>query len=172
VLHTIFDGSSNPKVLAAAAHALGRLGGDAELDALIQASQPSDGRRIAAIEGLGECKRIESAKHLASLLASADEASAEAIAGALGTVGSSWAWKAMGPSAAATGLKVRELAARALLPAFVRYRGDLRATMRKGLLMVEHPVTVDLISKARSGADADTASALDQLKTRLEKQSR
>jgi hypothetical protein len=42
--------------------------------------------------------------------------------------------------------------------------------MRKGLLMVEHPVTLDLIAKARAGADADTTAALDQLKTRLDKQ--
>jgi hypothetical protein len=170
VLQAIFDGSSDPKVVAAAARAMGRLGGDVQLAALIQATQASDGRRFAAIGGLGECKRLESAKHLASLLPGADDASADVIAGALGNVGASWAWKAMGPSAAATGLEVRGVVARALMPGFLRSRGELRTRMRKGLLMVEHPVTLDLIANARAGADADTTAALDQLKTRLDKQ--
>jgi len=167
VLRAIFDGAASPRVLSAAARAMGRLGGDAELAVLVEASD-GDTRSLAAIQGLGECKRIESAKRLAALLARADEPRAAEIGAALGKVGSSWAWRAMGPRAAATALAVREVAARALVQGFVRHRGA-RAELEKALGRVAHPATLDLVSRAQSDADVETATALRGLGLRLDR---
>ena len=169
VLRAIFaGGSANAQVLRAAAVGMGQLGGDAELSALIKHSAAGDPLRAAAIEGLGNCRRLESAKHLASLLRTAsDEVSAELLGKAIGRVASSWAWKAMGPAAEQEGIAVREVAAKALVAGFVRFGGQARAEMRRGLLMAEHRETPELLAKARPSVDAKTASELDSLSAQL-----
>lgn len=174
VLRAAFDGAQHPKVQRAAAEAMGRLCGDAELASLtklaVAAGTADSGRRLAAIAGLGECKRVESAKHLAALLPAAqDEATAQAVAAALGSVGSSWAWKAMGPQAQATGDKVREIAATALVGGFVRQGGAARLSTEKALLLVEHPSTHELIARAKPSADVETRAALEALEKRVAK---
>jgi hypothetical protein len=169
VLRAIFEGGSkSAPVLKSAAMAMGRLCSDAELPVLVKRSAAGDALRVPAIYGLGQCKRVDSAKHLAGLLAAGpDSATAEALGEALGTVASSWAWKAMGASAEAEGAAVREIAAKALVPAFVRYGGEARAQMRKAILLTEHKVTVELIAKARPAADAQIAAELDALSAQI-----
>lgn len=171
VLRAVFEGAgARAPVQKAAAEAMGQLCGDAELASLTRHTAASDALRIPAIQGLGQCRRLESAKHLAGMLsAGADDATTTALAGALGTVGSSWAWKAMGPSAEATGMAVREIAAKALVAGFVKHTGEPRAQMRQALRVVEHKGTLELIAKARPAADAETTVALDALTKQLSK---
>jgi hypothetical protein len=169
VLHAAFEGASKePVVQHAAAEALGRLCGDAELALLIKHTASGDALAEASTHGLGQCKRVESANHLAALLAGApDDAAAEIAAGALGQVGSSWAWSAMGPAAEATGLAVREIATRALVDAFPRRGGAARARIGKAMLLVEHPLLPALLEKARASATPDVQVAFTALQKQL-----
>jgi hypothetical protein len=165
VLRAVFEGSGKTApVLKAAAIAMGRLCGDADLALLTKRSLAGDALRIPAIHGLGHCMRAASAKHLAGLLAaSPDDATAEVLGEALGTVASSWAWKTLGPAAEAEGASVREIAAKALVAGFVRHGGEARAQIKRALLMTEHKATPELIAKVRPSADAATAAELDKL---------
>lgn len=165
VLGAVFEsGASAPRIAHAAAMALGRLCGDAELGLLAKHIEAGDARRLAAIHGLGECKRVESVDKLATLLAmETDAATIEALASALGAVGSSWAWKAMGPQSEARGLAVRKAAATALVAAFARRPGETRASLGRAVRAVEHPETGALIERARIGAGAEAKAALDRL---------
>lgn len=173
VLRAVFEGGSgNAEVLRAAGIAMGQLCGDAELALLIKRSAAGDALRAPAIAGLGSCRKVESAKHLATLLKDADEASAEPIAKALGRVASSWAWKTMGPAAEKDAAVVRELAAKALVSGFVRFGGEARAEMGRAILMTEHKATPELIAKARSSADAKTAADLDALAQKISRVSK
>jgi hypothetical protein len=163
VFSAIFEGKNKPaEVLRAAAEAMGRLCSDTELSALKKHTAASDALRPHALRGLGECRRKESAEHLATLLATADAASAESIADALGRAASSWAWKAMGAKSEATAKLVQATAAKALVAAFVKHK-DARSSLKKALRSVESPDAPALISAARSTADSDAQSALDTL---------
>ena len=169
VLHAVFesDGLRAP-VIGAAARALGRLGGDAELALLTKHTAAGDARRMAAIEGLGQLRRIEAAQYLADLLqGSNDDATAAAISDALGKLGSSWAWKALGAGAAARGLATREVCARALVGGLVRNQGAARTAARDGLVMVEHPSTGGMLQSARGTASPDAVRAIDEVGPRL-----
>ncbi len=171
VVGAIFEaGSLRPGVRLAAARAAGRLGGDAELTLLTGHAKTGDPLELAAIHGLGEMMRLEAAKHVAQILASTKDAKvAAAAATALGTLGSSWAWKSLGPKAQATGLEVRKVCASALTPRAVRGNAALRTAASEALLMVEHPDTLDLIRAQRSVKGTD-ARAVDGLIARVERQ--
>jgi hypothetical protein len=168
VYKAIFEGKNkSAEVLRAAAEAMGRLCGDADLATLKRHTAAGDALQAHAIRGLAQCRRKESAEHLASLLASAsDAASAAPIADALGLVASSWAWKAMGAKVATTAKEVQEIAAKALVTAFVKHK-DARDTAKKSLRLVESPDASTLIAAARTKADADTQTALDTLAKQL-----
>ncbi|UQA56396.1 hypothetical protein [Polyangium aurulentum] len=169
VLRVAFERSAaGSRVERAAAEAMGRLCGDAELSTLVARSAAGQERRLAAIGGLGECKRTESAKQLAQIAAGSEEAAAEAAIGALGRVGSSWAWQALGREAEAQGEAVRSIAARGLVDAFVAHRrAEARAEVQKAILLVEHPAALDAIDRARGRADQETVIALDALRARV-----
>lgn len=163
-------GSKEPAVLRAAAVALGRLCGDAELATLTRHTSAADALRPSAIEGLGECRRAESANHLAGLLASAkDDAAAEPIARALGVLGSSWAWKAMGAPAAARGLAVREIAARALVSAYAKRGVAARGELGRAVVMVDHPLTPELLKGAAATASPEAKVSIERLRGEIEK---
>ncbi len=165
VLSAVFvspDVSSAVRV--AAGHALGRLGGDDDLALLEKLEAAGDAFQLAAIGGLGECRRTEAAKDIASLIdTTQDDATAKALAKAAGGLGSSWAWKTLGASAEKTGLEVRETLAKSLVPAFARWHDETRTGMSKAILMLDHPALPDLISKERAKADSDTQRDLDAL---------
>ncbi|MBI3203777.1 MAG: hypothetical protein HYZ29_19715 [Myxococcales bacterium] len=171
VVGAIFEASAlRPGVRLAAARAAGRLGGDAELALLTGHAKSGDPLELAAIHGLGEMMRLEAAKHVAQILGSTKDAKvAEAAATALGTLGSSWAWKSLGPKAQATGLEVRKVCASALAPRAVRGNAGQRVAASDALLMVEHPDTLDLIRAQRSIKGTD-ARAVDGLIARVERQ--
>jgi hypothetical protein len=169
VLRAAFErsGAGSP-VERAAAEAMGRLCGDAELATLVTQSAAGQARRLAAIAGLGQCKRTESAKQLAQIAKGSDDAASDAAVKALGTVGSSWSWQALGKAAEAEGEAVRAIAAQGLVEAFARQtRAEARAEVQKAIMLVEHPATLGAIERARSGADQATVIALDGLRTRL-----
>ncbi|MBK7580100.1 MAG: hypothetical protein IPI67_07820 [Myxococcales bacterium] len=171
VVIAIFEsGNVRNGVRLAAARAAGRLGGDAELKALTSHAKSGDPLELAAIHGLGEMMRLESAKHVAKVLATTkDVAVAEAAATALGSLGSSWAWKSLGPKAAATGLQVRTVCADALVPRYARAKGNLRTLAGESVILVEHPQTLDLLQSERAAAGADV-KAVDALIAKVERQ--
>lgn len=173
VVNAIFEAPGlRPAVRMAAARAAGRLGGDAELALLTQHAKSGDSLELAAIHGLGEMMRLESAKHVAQILATTkDAAVAEAAATALGTLGSSWAWKSLGPKAEATGLEVRKVCANALVPRAARGKANLRVAASDAVLMVDHPATLDLLRSARSVSGSDV-KAVDVLIGKIERQRR
>jgi hypothetical protein len=165
------SGTKDAVVLRSAAEAMGRLCGDAELASLVKHTAAGDDLREAAIHGLGQCKRAEGAKQLAAILGSGpDAATAEIVAYSLGLAGSSWGWKALGPSAEAQGLAVREIAARALFAAYPSYSGETRAIIERAILMVEHPLSSTLLGEARRGASPEVDAALVALQKRLDRQ--
>jgi len=168
VFTAIFESKNKPvEVLRAAAEAMGKLCTDSELGSLKKHTAASDTLRLHAVRGLGECRRKESAEHLATLLGSAtDAATADAVADALGAVASTWAWKALGPKADATAKAVQAIAAKALVPAFAKHK-DARSAVKKALRLVESPDAADLITAARASADADAKVALDALAKQL-----
>jgi len=171
VVGAIFESSSiRPAVRLAAARAAGRIGGDAELKLLTGHAKSGDPLELAAVHGLGEMLRLEAAKHVAQILATTkDSAVAEAAATALGTIGSSWAWKSRGPKAAATALEVRKVCADALVPRYGRAKGALRTLVGESVLVVEHPETLDLLRAQRSQAGVDV-KAVDGLIAKVERQ--
>lgn len=153
-------------VKLAAGRALGRLGGDAELALLKKHAVKGDALLLAAIAGLGELRRKESAAHLASLLAAGVET--DAVAEAMGQLGSSWAWRTLGPKAAPTGLEIRKVLAQALVPGY-RKSPKSRAALGEAILMVDHPSTVALLESERAVAGKH-AAAIDAMITRVERQ--
>jgi len=145
-----------------AALALGRLGDEEAFAVLAKHTATGDPRRLAAIAGLGQSRRLDGAQHLAALGTSERDAGAlVAIAHALGIAASSWAWQAMGSDAADLGLAVRTTAAKALVDLFVRHAGDVRVQAGKSLLMAEHKDTRELLLGARRKVDATTAAEID-----------
>jgi len=173
VVGAIFESSAvHSGVRFAAARAAGRLGGDAELKLLAAHAKSGDPLELAAIHGLGEMMRLEAATHVAQVLATTkDPAVAEAAATALGTLGSSWAWKSLGPKAAATGLEVRKVCADSLVPRYARSKGTLRVAAGEAVMIVDHPETLDLLRSQRSLSGADV-KAVDSLIARVERQRR
>lgn len=175
VLKAVFEQGAED-VRGEAAEALGRLGGDAELAVLTQHSVAGDPLRLAALQGLGECKRLAAAKVLATQLAGHPDETATAITvRSLGNVASSWAWKAMVQGKKATeaeGLQVRTTAAQALVPAFAWASEANREEIAQALQMAQHPQSAAWLAAAKTGADAATARAYEALAARLAKHSR
>jgi hypothetical protein len=167
VLFAAFDNAAHPVEQEAAGEAIGRLCDDASLAKLDGALAGQ--KRNAAIAGLGQCRRVEAVQELADLLdAASDPTEAARIAEALGMLGSSWAWRALGADRAAEGLEVRRIAAAALVRGFVRFGGEARKSHSEGLTMVELPELRTVAAVERAGADAAAEQELDELVARLE----
>ena len=176
VLKSVFEQSSDPALRNEAAQGLGRLGRDAELAVLGQHLGAQDPLRLAAIEGLGECKRLEAAQKLANVLNShPEDATSAIVARALGHVASSWAWEALARTKKATpeqALVVRTEAAKALAAAYAWAGVKTREEIAHALHMAEHPNTQALLAQARASADSRTAPAYDALAARLARRMR
>ncbi len=178
VFKAVLEGSStDPHVLRAAAEGLGILCGKADLATLKKHTGEQDPLKIAAIHGLGQCRTlesaVESAKHLASLLASTqDTDTAEAVAHALGSIGSPSAWASLGPAAETTGQSVRAIAADALFQGFVSRQDSARLRIQKSILIISPPDADERIQRARGQAPADSLKALDALQRQLNRRRR
>lgn len=157
----------------ASADALGRLGTDEAFTALVTALESAGGgaggeRVHALLAGVGSSRRVDGVKLLAKRLdAHPDAATAKALAKSLGTAGNAWAWKTL--SSRASEATVRELAARALVKAYLAYPGEARMAASNALLVVDDVHTPSLIADARRAASADQAAALDELAARFAK---
>jgi hypothetical protein len=157
----------------ASADALGRIGTDEAFGALVAALESADaagaasGERVQALLlGVGSSRRIDGATLLAKRLdAHPDPATAKAAAKALGTAGNAWAWKTLA-SRTDEGA-VREIAARALVKAYVGYAGEARTAASNALMVVDDVHTAALVTEARRTASADQTAALDELTARL-----
>ncbi len=153
-----------------AADALGRLGGDAEARALIDLASADNPRQLAAISGLGECRRVDAAAALASLLGKHPQGEQLAmVADSLGRVASAWGWQAMGAGKAAMGLEVRTIAAKAAVQALATYSDATGLEqVRQALWMAEHPETVAMLQAGGQNAAADVRLRLEALARRYQ----
>jgi hypothetical protein len=153
-------------VLRTAAESMGDLCDDASFG-ILEASLAGK-KRAAAIEGLGHCKGVASAKLLASMLDKASAGDAERIAHALGRLSASWAWRALrssggGEARHAEGLEVRAIASAALVRAFVRFDGEAQRNAHVALSMAQHPNIRAIASQHRGAPAAAVAEALDRV---------
>ncbi|MDD5306994.1 MAG: HEAT repeat domain-containing protein [Deltaproteobacteria bacterium] len=169
VLEAILDGGPPEyEIDRAAAQALARIGSDEAAGKLIAMARAPGPKRLAALTGIGDCRRAAVAEALANLLARhpAPEV-AGVIARSLGDVGNSWAWRTAVVAASGEEEATRATAARALVSAFAVYDGQARRLIGKAVLVVDHPSTPALIEAARAGAPADAAAELDRLAERF-----
>ncbi len=175
VLTAVFEASAKkPRIALAAAIGLGRLCRAEEATLLETHAAKAGALQIAAISGLGYCRRESSALKLAEILASSKDAGVmEAAAKALGVIGSSWAWKAASKAgSSSSGEQVRAIAAKALVSGFARVSEEARAPFQAALMMVDHESTKAWILNAKVNADTRTSEALDKLLLRVERASR
>jgi HEAT repeat protein len=156
------------EVTRAAAEALGRLGDDAAARFLVHHSRTGPHAQ-AVLSGMGACRRAAVALRLAEAAAASESPEqAHRLVRALGEVGNSWAWQTPAVRAfAAEESRVREVAAAALVAAFVRFDGEVRQEASNALLVVDAPQTPALVAKARQKADPETSAALNALVERL-----
>ncbi|MBM4359890.1 MAG: hypothetical protein FJ096_17440 [Deltaproteobacteria bacterium] len=144
------------------ATALGKLCDAASFERLT-GSLRDGARRGAAIDGLGECRTVDAARTLSAELARATSAEeSAAIARALGNLGASWAWRALGASRQAEGKEARAIIATALVRSYPETRGESRVRHRAALAMLDASglrVAVD----ANRPSDASLARELDEL---------
>ena len=170
VLHAAFATAPSAVLARSAADALGRLGGDAEL-AILEGNARSGAKQLAAIGGLGECKRVDAAKVLGSLLAtSKDPVLTTAIANAAGRVASAWAWQAIVrsvPSKAAESLDIRTLMARAVAEALlVTTEAGAVEELTQALQMTEHPQMAAILAEVRARGDKAAMTRVDTAASR------
>ncbi len=171
VLEAVLDQPTvEPEVTRAAAEALGRVGTDRAVTKLITLSSKPGPKQQAVIRGMGDCRRLPIAQHLASLLRKQPEgALALQIVKSLGGVGNAWAWQTP-PVRASEEEATRALSARTLVQAFVRYDGEVREAATKALLLIDHPSTSSLVSVERQRATTEgVREQLDRLAQRLAK---
>lgn len=153
-------------VTRAAAQALGKLGTDRAVAALLSRAA-ADGELARAVElGLGDCRRAAVAEHLARAVNRVGETPARRLLliRALGRLASSWVL------AMPTGLPVpteagaiRSAAARGLVQAWVGASGDVRQHAEDALRTIDAPETLVLLDAKR----AMDPSAVDALKATL-----
>lgn len=170
VLERELASATEPRLVRAAATALARVGTDGAVDVLERAlatTRPDDApRERALLEGLHDCRRTRAAALLAARLdATRDEATAKVLARSLGGAANAWAWLALADRTELA--PTRDVAAGALLRAYVARRGEAREAAAKALLVVDAPDMPARIARARAQADADAAGALDALSARL-----
>lgn len=166
----ILDGrESRPELLRATVESLGKLETDQAAAKLIALSKTDGPKRDAALAGMGQCRRPAVARALSDALdARPDELTAKTLARALGDIGNAWAWKAQ-KDPRSEEAETRELAAKALLRAYLAYEGEARQAASNALLVVDAPVTPALISTAKKGANEKQLAALETLSQRWAK---
>ncbi len=150
-----FSGSSDHRLVRAAAQGLGRLCDQGSFETLASHLADAGDLALAAISGLGQCREERSVALLAARLANtSDPMAMKDIADALGQAASSWAWVAMGPTRADEGARARHLAAEALLGAYVRAPALARETIAESLVMTDDPSVPAALTDQRFAAIA------------------
>ena len=133
----VFESSADSRVSQAAADGLGRLCEAGGFATLASAARTSGRHASNAWTALGLCRTEASATLLAGRLDSAsDSDDVRTLADALGSLGSTWAWQAMGEATRPEGARVRQVASAALHSALARVEGSTATTVREALRMV------------------------------------
>jgi RNase P/RNase MRP subunit POP5 len=157
-------------VLRASAEALGRLGTDTAAARLVSLSEGDGDRREAVLWGMGTCRRTAVAQALADALHTGPPVVlAKRIVQSLGEVGNAWAWRTLPASARQEEREVRELAAQALLDAYLSFDGEVRQAASNALMVVDFSGTPALIRDAREDRSAAELALLDALAARFAK---
>jgi hypothetical protein len=173
VVEAAFANAKHAKVMSTAAEAVGALCMVNKAEVKVLQKALSTSKRSAAIVGLGNCRTVEAAQILATELDSAKtEAEADHIARALGTVSSSWAWRAMGTKSQVEGLNTRRIASEALVRSFVRFRTAGREGARVGITMAQHPDIRSIADLNRGAASHAVLGKLGRLVDRVEKRAK
>lgn len=168
VLSTIVESDDEEvDTVRTASEALARIGTDDAADELVSTLRVAPPERARAIvAGMGECRRLRVTQAIADRLSTTkDEATARVAARALGRAGNAWAWQTASDRTEET--PIREAAARALVAAYVRERGEGRDAASNALMVVDSPQTPGLITAAKGGASDETVRALDKLAARF-----
>ncbi len=153
----------DPRRTRAGAAALGRLGDDAAVAALLDlaARAPED---LALLAGLGECRRLPVAEYLVQALAAGPDAErARVLARALRDVAAARVWQTPAVRASGEGDAVRALAVDALLAAAVAASPALRDELARALVAIDHPETAARLAAARSRVAPQLRTELDAL---------
>lgn len=174
VLRAAMESAKSDGIVARyAAEGLGLLCDKVGAGSLTAHTGAGDALRIAAIHGLGECRTLESANHLAALVhPGMDDTTARALGVALGRLASPGAWRSLGPSATKTGEAVRAVVADALFAGYVANTGDARLHFHKGILIATPDDVTQRIERARLGADKELSPLLDRLTRQLARRQR
>ncbi|MCC6647553.1 MAG: hypothetical protein IT374_18535 [Polyangiaceae bacterium] len=167
VLVAALDRATDPRLARTAAAALGALGTDEAIDALLaRTSSP------AAIAGLGAARRARATGALAAMLDGADDITAVHIMDALGDAANEWAWQTSKVAASGERDAVVGVAAAALARSFVLRRGDARARAAKALRLAGAGEAVPALRVARDGAAGEARDAAGRLLAELTRQAR
>ncbi len=154
----------------AAGRAIGQLRSETAISALTSAASDANARE-AAVVGLGEARRVIATAYLASVLEGErqDTPLLRASLKALGQAGSSWAWDTLGGATTGEGDQVRQLAAKALLEAWMRLAGEAREEAVVAMSMTEYRELPTMIAalKGNKGADVEAISRLHARVQRL-----
>jgi hypothetical protein len=156
-------------VIRTAARGLARLRTETAAKTLSSLARSDDAKRRRAVLGaIGECRRLEVARTLASILRmTKDETDRGLIVTALGQVGNLWAWRTLGGADTGEGAATRLAALEALIEAYPRLSAPERERAAKAVLLVGHRATRARIAAARGRASREHAAALDQLARRI-----
>ena len=155
-------------VLQAAVSGLGQLETEEAAAKLVALSKSQGARRDAALAAMGNCRRLPVAQALVEALEARpiDVIEARRIVASLGDVGSVAAWKTPAVKHRAEEGAIRNLAADALVRAFVDYDGEVRAKISNAILLVDAQGTPAMIAAAKK-AHPEQAEALDGLAARF-----
>lgn len=127
----------------------------------------------AVLAGLGRCRRVGAAEALAAALIGAirtsDGPRIRAVIESLSDVGNAWVWDAIPPVLGVEGDVVRQLAARALVSAYVALEGHARQAASNAIMVVDFVGTPGLIDAERAAASPAGRDALHALHARFER---
>ena len=115
VLEHVVTTETDVEILTSAAEALGKLQDEEAAKVLIEQSVGVTPRALAILRGMGQCRRLVMAEHLAKRSVAATGLEAENTVAALREVGNSWAWTTDVVSKSGEGDAVRSRAASALV---------------------------------------------------------
>lgn len=167
ILEKVVREENDTWVLKAAAEALGKLQDEASASVLIDASQGSNARSEAILEGMAHCRRLVVTQYLVARLAQATKDSERrALIESLRDHGNAWAWKTDVVARSGEGDAVRNLGAEALLRAYLGHPND-RAQVQKALLVIDAPKTLEILKSVETSAPASEREALKSLKDSL-----
>lgn len=164
VLLAVLQGpETDAMIVRSTAEAVGKLGTDEAVAALLPLATTAGPKRLAVVSGMGACRRAPVAETLASLLAGADEELSLAAVRSLGDVGNNRAWKTSSVAVWANEQEaVQSTAASALVNVLATTES---ATVRKAasnaLMVVDYAGTPALLTAAQATAGADTKAVLE-----------